>query len=132
MKIVTQWQQDLTFKATNDDGQSIVMDGDGKHPSPMHLMAMAVGGCSSIDVVMILKKARQNIEDCICELNAERAETDPKVFTKMHAHYKVTGKNLKESQVERACKLSMEKYCSAALTVADSVAITHSFEIIES
>ena len=131
MKVVTQWQSGLTFKGTNENNQSVEMDGEGKAPSPMHLMLMAVGGCSSIDVVMILEKARQNISDCVCELEAERAETAPRVFTKIHAHYKVTGKDLKTSQVERACQLSMEKYCSASLMLRSSVEITHSFEIIE-
>ena len=131
MKVTTQWQQGLTFDGTNEDGQSITMDGEGKAPSPMHLMLMAVGGCSSIDVVMILEKARQEITDCVCNLEAERADTVPRVFTKIHAHYVVTGKNLKPAQVERACNLSMEKYCSASITLQPSVEITHSFEIVE-
>ncbi|TQV88943.1 OsmC family protein [Aliikangiella coralliicola] len=131
MKVVTQWQQGLTFKGTNEANQTITMDGEGEAPSPMHMILMAVGGCSSIDVVMILQKSRQEIDDCICELTAERAETDPKVFTKIHAHYKVQGKNLKQPQVERACNLSMEKYCSVSLMLQKSVEISHSFEIIE-
>lgn len=131
MKIVTQWQQDLTFIGTNEAGQSITMDADGKAPSPMQLILMAIGGCSSIDVVMILKKARLDITNCECEVSAERAETTPKVFTKIHAHYKVTGKNLKLAQVERACNLSMEKYCSASLMLAKAAEVTHSFDLIE-
>ncbi|MCW8877801.1 MAG: OsmC family protein [Kangiellaceae bacterium] len=131
MKVTTQWQQGLTFDAINEEGQSITMDGEGKAPSPMHLMLMAVGGCSSIDVVMILEKARQQITDCVCNLEAERADTVPRVFKKIHAHYVVTGKNLKPAQVERACNLSMEKYCSASITLQPSVEITHSFEIVE-
>ncbi|WP_196138846.1 OsmC family protein [Aliikangiella sp. G2MR2-5] len=131
MKVVTQWQQGLTFKGTNEAGQSIEMDGEGKAPSPMHMMLMAVGGCSSIDVVMILAKARQQISDCVCHLDAERAENPPRVFKKIHAHYVVTGKSLKEKQVERACQLSMEKYCSASLMLQASVEISHSFEIVE-
>ncbi len=131
MKVVTQWQKDLTFTGTNEEGQSITMDGDGNAPSPMHMMLMAVGGCSSIDVVMILKKARQNIADCVCNLEAERAENPPRVFTKIHAHYILTGSQLKTSQVERACKLSMEKYCSASLMLGKAVEITHSYEVVE-
>ena len=131
MKIITQWQQGLTFVGTNEAGQSVTMDGEGTAPSPMHLIAMAVGGCSSIDVVMILQKARQAVSDCVCEIEAERAESAPRVFTKLHAHYKVSGKNLKTKQVERACALSMEKYCSASLMLSQAVAISHSFEIIE-
>lgn len=131
MKISTQWQQDLTFTGTNELGQSITMDGEGNAPSPMQLILMAVGGCSSIDVVMILKKSRQEIVDCVCQLEAQRADTIPKVFTKVHAHYVVTGKNLKPNQVERACNLSMDKYCSASLMLSKSVEISHSFEIVE-
>ena len=131
MKVVTQWQQDLTFKGTNEDNQSITIDGDGKAPSPMHMMLMAVGGCSSIDIVMILKKSRQDITDCICNLDATRAETPPKVFKKIHAHYVITGNNLKDSQIKRACSLSMEKYCSASLMLGQAVEITHSYEVIE-
>ncbi len=131
MKVVTEWQNGLTFKGTNEAGQSVIIDGDGNAPSPMHLMLMAVGGCSSIDVVMILEKARQQISDCVCHLEAERAETPPRVFKKIHAHYVVTGKDLKLNQVERACQLSMEKYCSASLMLKEAVEISHSFEVIE-
>lgn len=131
MKIVTQWQQDLTFTGTNDLGQSITIDGDGKAPSPMHLILMAIGGCSSIDIVMILKKARQNIRDCICEVDAEREENPPRVFTKIHAHYKIYGSNLNPKQVERACNLSMEKYCSASLMLRQAAEIDYTFDIIE-
>lgn len=131
MKIVTQWQNDLAFNATTEDGHTVSMDADGKSPSPMQLILMAIGGCSSIDVVMILKRARQNISDCQCEVTAERAESVPKVFTKIHAHYKVTGKELNKSQVERACNLSMEKYCSVSLMLNKAVDISHSIEVIE-
>lgn len=131
MKVTTKWQQGTSFKGTNELGQSVVMDGEGNAPSPMHLILMAIGGCSSIDVTMILQKARQEISDCICELDAERAESTPRVFTKIHAHYKIYGKNLSEKQVERACALSMEKYCSASLMLAKSVPISHSFELVE-
>ena len=131
VKITTRWQKDLTFVGTNEKNQSITMDGEGNAPSPMQLILMGVGGCSSIDIVLILKKARQNIADCICQIEAERAETDPKVFTKIHAHYQIIGKELKVNQVERAVKLSMEKYCSASIMLSSSVDITHSFEVIE-
>jgi putative redox protein len=130
MKVVTQWQKDLTFTGTNDAGQSITIDGEGKAPSPMHMILMAVGACSSIDVVMILKKSRQDITDCVCNLEATRAETTPSVFTKIHAHYIISGNNLKPSQIERACSLSMEKYCSASLMLSKTVEITHSYEVI--
>jgi putative redox protein len=131
MKITTQWQQGLDFIATNELGQTITMSGDGNAPSPMHMVLSAVGGCSSIDIVMILQKARQQISDCTCELKAERAETDPKVFTKIHAHYKIIGSHIKQKQAERACQLSIEKYCSVALMLNKAVEISYTFEVIE-
>jgi putative redox protein len=95
----------------------------------MQLVLAAVGGCSSIDVVMILEKGRNQITECQCELTAERAESAPAVFTNINAHYIVTGKDLKESTVERACELSINKYCSAALMLKPNVDISYSYEI---
>lgn len=132
MKIKTIWQEKQKFMATTEQGQTILMDGEGSAPSPMQLILAAVGGCSSIDVVMILEKGRHDITDCQCELTAERADSVPAVFTKINAHYIVAGKNLSDSSVERACKLSMEKYCSAALMLSQSVDITFTYEIKES
>ncbi len=129
MKISTQWQQKQRFIATTAKGDKIVMDGDGGAPSPMELMLAAVGGCSSIDVVMILQKGRHDITDCCCEVVAERADAVPAVFTKINAHYIVSGKDLKLAAVERACELSIEKYCSAALMLNKSVEINFSCEI---
>jgi putative redox protein len=129
MKIATRWQQEQRFIATTAKGDEIVMDGDGGAPSPMELMLAAVGGCSSIDVVMILQKGRHEITDCRCELVAERADAIPAVFTKINAHYVVSGKNLNLSAVERACRLSIQKYCSAALMLNKSVEISFSCEI---
>ena len=129
MKISTKWKKELSFEATTEKGYTIPMDGNGSEPSPMELILAAVGGCSSIDVVMILEKGRQNISDCQCELVAERADGVPAVFTKIHAHYVLIGSDLSESAVERACKLSMEKYCSVALMLNKAVEISHTFEI---
>ncbi len=131
MKVSTEWQHDLTFVGKTESGQTVTMDGDGKYPSPMQLVLMAIGGCSSIDVVMILQKGRQDIVTCTCDVTSERAESDPKVFTKIHAHYKIAGNQLKQTQVERACTLSLDKYCSVAMMLNKSVEITHSYEIIE-
>jgi putative redox protein len=88
-----------------------------------------MGACTSFDVVTILKKARQPIVDCVAEISAERADEIPKVFTKIHVHFVITGDNLNETQVERAVKLSAEKYCSASIMLAKSVEITHDFVI---
>ncbi len=131
MKISTKWQQEQRFIATTANGHEVVMDGDGGAPSPLELILAAVGGCSSIDVVMILQKGRHDITDCRCELVAERADAVPSVFTKVNAHYIVSGNNLKMATVERACELSIEKYCSAAIMLNKSVEISFSCEINE-
>lgn len=131
MKASVRWQEKLNFEATNESGQSILLSGDGDYPSPMEVVLQAVGACSSVDVVMILQKARQDITDCQCELTAERADSVPRVFTKIHAHYRVSGNNLSEKQVKRACDLSMEKYCSVSLMLKGKVEVSHSYEIIE-
>jgi putative redox protein len=98
---------------------------------PMEMVLLGVGGCTSFDVVHILRKQRQAVTDCVAELQAERAPTDPKVFTKIHIHFVVTGRALKEEQVKRAIELSAEKYCSATLMLKPHVAITHDYEIVE-
>ncbi|MET1256301.1 OsmC family protein [Aliikangiella maris] len=131
MKVTTQWQNDLVFKGETADGHQILMDSDGKHASPMQMVLLAIGGCSSIDVVMILQRARQDITDCHCEITGDRAETIPKVFEKIHAHYTVKGRNLNQEQVKRACNLSMEKYCSVSLMLKGKVEVTYSVDIIE-
>ncbi|NVJ60692.1 MAG: OsmC family protein [Gammaproteobacteria bacterium] len=129
MKAVVRWQQGLNFESEMESGRKMQLSGEGEYMSPMELVLQAVGGCSSIDVVMILQKARQTITGCECQLTAERAETDPKVFTKINAHYVVTGTDLAEKQVARACELSMEKYCSVSLMLKGKVDITYSFEV---
>jgi putative redox protein len=129
VRIITNWQEKQKFEAVTEQGDKIIMDGEGSAPSPMQLVLAAVGGCSSIDVVMILEKGRNQITDCQCELTAERAESAPAVFTSINAHYIVTGKDLKESTVERACELSINKYCSAALMLKPNVDISYSYEI---
>ncbi len=130
MKISTQWQEKQKFIATTEQGDTIAMDGDGSCPSPLQLILAAVGGCSSIDVVMILEKGRHKITDCQCQLTAERADAVPAVFTKINAHYVISGKDISMTAVERACKLSIEKYCSAALMLNKSVDISYSCEIV--
>ncbi len=97
----------------------------------MELVLLGTGGCTTYDVMHILKKARQEVTDCVVTINAERAVEDPKVFTKIHFHFVVTGKNLKFEQVERAIQLSAEKYCSASIMLAKTADITHDFELIE-
>ncbi|MCU7837266.1 MAG: OsmC family protein [gamma proteobacterium symbiont of Taylorina sp.] len=137
MQVKIKWVEDMMFMGQSGSGHAVVMDGPpalgGKNMGirPMEMMLMGLGGCTSFDVMLILKRSRQNVTDCVAELNAERAETDPKVFTKIHIHFMVTGKALKEKMVQRAVELSATKYCSASIMLAQSVAITHDYEIIE-
>ena len=137
MKAKVNWAGDARFDGVTETGHAIVMDGapeyGGKNQGarPMELLLVGMGGCASFDVVLILKKARQEISDCVVQLDAERAETDPKVFTRIHAHFVITGKKLNESRVARAVELSAEKYCSASIMLGKTAQITHDFEIVE-
>ncbi len=137
MQARVRWLDGASFVAETGSGHALVIDGPpdigGRNlgPRPMELMLLSVGSCSAVDVIHILKKARQPVEGCEVRLEAERAETDPKVFTKIHLRFEVTGRGMKPAQVERAVKLSAEKYCSASLMLQASVDITHSCEIID-
>ncbi len=125
------------FMGQSGSGHAVVMDGPpelgGKNMGirPMEMMLMGLGGCTSFDVMLILKRSRQEVTDCVAELSAQRAETDPKVFTHIHIHFIVTGKNLKEKMVQRAVELSATKYCSASIMLAQTVEITHDYEMQE-
>jgi putative redox protein len=127
----------MTFLAESGSGHVVVMDGapagGGRDlaPRPMELVLAGTGGCTAYDVVLILKKSRQAIAGCDVTIKAERAETEPKVFTKIHFHFTVRGHGLKPSQVERAIKLSHEKYCSASIMIEKTAELSHTFEIIE-
>lgn len=138
MKATVDWTGNASFKTTSGSGHSVQLDGPPDHggenlgPRPMELLLMGVGGCSSFDVMSILKKSRQEVTACHAELEAERADAVPAVFTSIHLHFVVTGHNLKEKQVERAVSLSAEKYCSASIMLGQAgVKITHSFEMRE-
>ncbi len=132
MKATVTWQKDLAFFCETENGHSMVLDGSGQAMSPMESVLMSVGACSSVDVVEIMKKARQDIQHCECQLSAERAEKPPRVFTQIHAHYQVSGNNLSEKHLQRAVQLSCEKYCSVMLMLTGKVSITTSFAISES
>jgi putative redox protein len=126
----------VQLKATNDEGNFIMMDGSpeiggtGNGARPMQVLLMSLGGCSSMDVLSILKKMRENVEDYKVEINGERREGEvPAVFTKIHVHYILKGK-LNENNVNKAINLSMEKYCSVTKMLEPTVEITHSFEIV--
>lgn len=133
MQARVKWVEGMTFLGESASGHQLLMDGHAgdKAPSPMELVLMATGGCSSIDVVSILQKGRYEVTDCEVKLTSERREEAPRIFTHINLHFIVTGKNLKEAAVSRAVDLSAEKYCSVALMLGKAVDITHSYEVIE-
>jgi len=132
MNVNVNWDGDERFKAVTDSGFDIIIDRDLKQgPRPMELLLAGLGGCTSVDVMSILRKARQDVTDRVAQIRAERADAVPAVFTKIHVHFVVSGHKLKPSAVERAVKLSAEQYCSASLMLEKGgVEISHSFEIV--
>jgi putative redox protein len=139
MECTVRWagSSGMTFLAESGSGHVVAMDGapdgGGRNlaPRPMELVLAGTGGCTAYDVVLILKRGRHDVRGCDVSLKAERAETDPKVFTKIHFHFTVRGRNLNPTQVERAIKLSHEKYCSASIMMEKTAELTHSFEIVD-
>ena len=138
MKANVLWMRDGQFIAQSESGHTTIIDGPASHGGknlgirPMEMVVMGLGGCTSIDVIDILKKSRQAVTDCVTQLTAERASTIPAVFTKIHIHFVVTGRALKQNQVARAIDLSATKYCSATLMLQrGGVEITHDYEIVE-
>jgi putative redox protein len=127
----------VSFAGQSESGHTVVMDGPpdggGKNLGvrPMEMLLLGMGGCTAYDVVHILRRSRQQITDCVAEIDASRADTDPKVFTRIHVHFIVTGRGLEQKKVEMAVKLSAEKYCSASIMLGKVAEITHDFEIIE-
>ncbi len=132
LKASVTWQENKAFIGVSPSGHNVQIDADKeKGASPMELILLGLGGCASYDVVAILQKTRQQVEDVKCELTANRAETVPAVYTDIHLHFVVTGKDIADKQVARAIKLSAEKYCSASRMLAQGgVNITHDYEII--
>ena len=137
MKATVRWAGEASFVGKTESGHSVLMDGapefggQNRGARPMELLLLGMGGCTAFDVVLILRKARQNITDCVAQLSAERAPEDPKVFTRVHVHFVMTGRKLDPKRVEQALKLSAEKYCSASIMFAKTAEITHDLEIIE-
>jgi len=137
MKSTVKWVDGAMFIGESDSGHSVVMDGppDGGGRNlgvrPMEMLLLGMGGCTAYDVVHILKKARQDIRGCRVELDAARADTPPQVFTGIHVHFVVTGRDLAEAQVKRAVSLSAEKYCSASIMLGKTATITHDYVIEE-
>ncbi len=138
MKATVKWVDGAMFLGESGSGHTVLMDGPQEHGGrnmgvrPMETLLIGVGGCSTYDVMNMLKKARQQVTDCRVEMEAERADAVPAVFTRIQLHFIVTGTALKESQVRRAVELSAEKYCSASIMLgAAGVEISHSYEIVE-
>jgi putative redox protein len=135
MKARVKWLEGTAMVGESGSGHALVMDGPpdlgGRNLGvrPMEMLLLGLGGCTEFDVLMILRRARAEVTDCVVELTAERAETDPKVFTRIHVHFIVTGRDLKPKQVERAIALSAEKYCSASIMLGAVAQVTHDFEI---
>lgn len=133
MKASVSWVANETFIGESASGHQVIMDGnsqDSKAPSPMEMVLMSVGACSSVDVVSILKKARQDVVGVKVELTSERRDDAPRYFTKIHLHFIATGTDISSKHLERAVSLSAEKYCSVALMLEKNVEITHSSEIV--
>ncbi len=136
MKARVDWVGDRTFTGETEGGQRVAFgtahgDGAKPGPSPMELVLIGTGGCSAWDVVNILAKGREAVEDCRVEIDADRAETEPRVFTRIHLHFVVTGRAVDPAKVARAIDLSIQKYCSASAMLAKTAAITHDFEVVD-
>jgi putative redox protein len=137
MKVRVKWVEDVCFMAETESGHALIMDGapegGGRNlgPRPMETVLAGTGGCSAYDVVTILRKSRQPVKHCEVHIEAERAADDPKIFTRIHFHFVVTGSGVKKEHVERAIHLSAEKYCSASIMLAKTATIIHDFEIVD-
>jgi putative redox protein len=137
MKVRIKWVENVAFLAESESGHALLMDGapegGGRNlgPRPMETVLMGTGGCTAYDVIHILRRGRHDVRDCVVEIDADRAAEDPKVFTRIALHFKVTGRNLQREAVERAVHLSAEKYCSASIMLAKTATISHSLEVIE-
>jgi len=135
MKARVKWIDGAAMLGEADSGHGVVIDGPPDYGGrnlglrPMEMLLVGMGGCTEFDVLLILRKARQEVTDCVVELTAERAEADPKVFTRIHVHFILTGKGLSDKQVDRAIRLSAEKFCSASIMLGGTAQITHDFEI---
>jgi putative redox protein len=137
MKSRVKWVEETLFLGESGSGHTVVMDGPPESGGrnlgvrPMEMLLIGMGGCASFDVVHILKKGRHDVRGCEAFLEADRADQDPKVFTRIHLRFVITGKGLSEAVVERAVKLSAEKYCSASIMLGKTAEVTHSFELVD-
>ncbi|NJN45705.1 MAG: OsmC family protein [Candidatus Competibacteraceae bacterium] len=135
MKARVRWVEDMTFIGEAASGHAVVMDGPpelGGHnlgTRPMEMVLLGLGGCTAIDVISILRKSRQAVSHCVVEIDAERADSEPKVYTRIHVHFIVSGADLNENHVRRAVNLSAEKYCSVSIMLSKTAQITHTYEL---
>lgn len=135
MKTRVKWLDNMSFVGESGSGHSIVMDGPPEFGGrnlgvrPMEMLLLGLGGCASFDVVSMLKKGKQGLVDCEVEITAERADEEPKVFTKIHLHFVISGNDLSDKRVERAIELSAEKYCSASIMLGKTAVVTHDYEL---
>ncbi len=136
MKTRVKWLDNMSFVGESASGHSVVMDGPEEFGGrnlgvrPMEMLLLGLGGCASFDVVSMLKKSKQDLIDCEVHISAERAETEPKVFTKIHLEFILSGHNLSEARVARAIELSAEKYCSASIMLGKTAVVTHDYKIV--
>ena len=136
MKAKVKWVDGALMVGESGSGHGVVMDGPEEHGGrnlgvrPMEMLLLGMGGCTEFDVIHILKKSRQDIRFCEVEIEAERADTEPKIFTRIHVHFRVGGIGLTEKAVGRAVSLSAEKYCSASIMLGETAKITHDFELV--
>jgi len=136
MKARIKWVEGMAFVGESGSGHTVVMDGPPESGGrdlgirPMEMLLLGMGGCTAFDVMFILKKARQQVTDCVVEVQAERAERPPRVFTRIHVHFILSGRDLAEQQVARAVDLSAEKYCSASIMLGKAADISHDYEIV--
>jgi putative redox protein len=133
MKAEVKWIGEELFVGTSESGHTVVLDANGGNlaPSPLENVLISLGGCSSVDVVSILQKSRQDVSGCTVKITSERVSTVPKLFGSIHLHFVISGTQVAEKHVERAVNLSADKYCSVALMLNSKVKITHDFSIVE-
>jgi len=137
MKAMVKWAGKASFEGITESGHTVVMDGspaiggENRGPRPMEMLLLGMGSCTSIDVMLILGKGRQDVTDCVAHIEADRAPTEPKVFTRIHVHFVVSGRQLDPKRVAKAIQLSSEKYCSASIMFGKTAQMTHDFEIVE-
>jgi putative redox protein len=137
MKASVHWKGKMSFEGRSASGHSVIMDGspdiggENRGPRPMEMLLLGLGGCTAIDVMLILNKGRQNVTDCVVHIDAERAPAEPKVFMKIHVHFVVSGRKVDPKRVEKAIQLSAEKYCSASIMLGKTAQMSHDFEIVE-